>query len=119
MLFRSLVEAFRGAGFTVHAETNGTRPLPEGIDWVTLSPKSDVPGLSGDGTVHLEKADEVKVVFPAPEVERWAAFPAAWHFLQPCDGPDREENTAETLAYIKSHPFWRLSIQTHKYLGIR
>jgi len=106
----SLVEGLHRAGFAVHVETNGTRPLPEGVDWVTLSPKS---------AVVLERADEVKVVFPDPGTERWAAFPAAWHFLQPCDGPELEQNTAEALAYIKSHPFWRLSLQTHKYLGIR
>ena len=110
-----LVEALHGAGFKVHVETNGTRPLPEGVDWVTLSPKTDVPGLKGDGKVVLEKADEVKVVYLGKEVGKWAEFPAAWHFLQPCSCA----NTAETVAYIQAHPCWRLSLQTHKYLNIR
>ena len=110
-----LVEALHGAGFKVHVETNGTRVLPEGIDWVTVSPKRDVEGLKGDGAVVLEKADEVKVVFLGKDVEEWAEFPAAWHFLQPCSCA----NTAETVAYIQAHPRWRLSLQTHKYLNIR
>ena len=110
-----LVEALHDAGFRVHAETNGTRPLPDGIDWVTLSPKSDVPGLKGDGTVVLTGADEVKIVYLGADVERWASFPALWHFLQPCSC----ENTEKTTAYILAHPHWRLSLQTHKYLNIR
>ena len=111
----TLVDVLHATGFKVHVETNGTRALPEGVDWVTLSPKCDVEGLKGDGTVVLEKADEVKVVFLGKEVERWAEFPAEWHFLQPCSCM----NTAETVAYIQAHPRWRLSLQTHKYLNIR
>ena len=114
-LDRELVDALKKAGFLIHVETNGTRTLPEGVDWVTLSPKSDVPGLKGDGTVVLEKADEVKIVFQDADVEGWAGFPAAWHFLQPCSCA----NTAETIDYIRRHPHWRLSLQTHKYLNIR
>ena len=114
-LDKPLVEALHGAGFRIHMETNGTRKLPEGIDWITLSPKADVPGLKGDGTVLLEKADEVKVVFQGADVEKWADFPAPWHFLQPCSC----DNTEETVGYIQRHPGWRLSIQTHKYLNIK
>ena len=114
-LDRGLTEALHSAGFRIHVETNGTRLLPEGTDWVTLSPKSDVPGLKGDGSVVLEKADEVKVVYLGSDVERWAEFPAPWHFLQPCSCG----NTAETIDYIQRHPHWRLSLQTHKYLNIR
>jgi organic radical activating enzyme len=110
-----LVGALHGAGFKVHVETNGTRLLPEGVDWVTVSPKAGVEGLKGDGTVVLGKADEVKVVFLGTDVEEWADFPAPWHFLQPCSCG----NTAETVEYIQSHPHWRLSLQTHKYLNIR
>lgn len=110
-----LVEAFHAAGFRIHVETNGTHSLPEGVDWVTMSPKSDVPGLKGDGTVVLTRADEVKVVFLGADVEKWADFPADWHFLQPCSC----SNTAGTVAYILEHPHWRLSLQTHKYLNIR
>ena len=114
-LDRPLVEALHQAGYLIHLETNGTHPLPEGIDWVTLSPKADVPGLKGDGRVVLERADEVKVVFLGPEAEKWAGFPAPWHFLQPCSC----ENTAETIDHIARNPHWRLSLQTHKLLNIR
>ena len=111
----TLVDALHEAGCKIHVETNGTRVLPEGVDWVTVSPKVDVEGLKGDGTVVLEKADEVKVVYLGKDVENWAAFPAMWHFLQPCSG----ENTEETMNYIMRHPRWRLSLQTHKLLNIR
>ena len=111
----TLVEALHTAGFQVHVETNGTRALPEEVDWVTVSPKADVQGLVGNGQVVLEKADEVKVVFQDKEVEKWAEFPARWHFLQPCSCG----NTEQTVSYILAHPRWRLSLQTHKYLDIR
>ena len=118
----ALVDALHGAGCRIHVETNGTKLLPEGVDWVTLSPKTDVPGLKGDGTVVLEKADEVKVVYAGSVDEKWAAFPADWHFLQPCDTGDAQKNralTAETIDHIQRNPVWRLSLQTHKLLNIR
>ena len=117
-----LVDALHGAGFKVHVETNGTRPLPKGVDWITLSPKTDVQGLRGDGTVVLEKADEIKVVYEGGVDGKWAAFPAEWHFLQPCDTGDEEKNKAllaETIDHIQRNPVWRLSLQTHKLLNIR
>jgi organic radical activating enzyme len=120
-LDEALVNALHGAGYRIHVETNGTRPLPEGVDWVTLSPKSDVPGLKGDGTVVLEKADEVKVVYVGGVDEKWAAFPAEWHFLQPCDTGSPEKNKAilaETIDHIQRNPAWRLSLQTHKLSNI-
>ena len=110
-----LVEAFHGAGYRIHIETNGTRPLPPGIDWVTLSPKTDVPGLRGDGSVVLERADELKLVYTGGDVSRWASFPATVHSLQPCSCA----NTAEVIRYLLSHPEWTLSLQTHKYLNIQ
>lgn len=114
-----LISAFHQAGYTVHMETNGTRPIPPGVDWVTLSPKDQVAGLTGNGTVVLGRADEVKLVFaPGVDPAAWASFPATWHFLQPCDAAGRM-NTAETISYIEAHPIWRLSLQTHKLLGIR
>ncbi len=114
-----LISAFHAAGFTVHMETNGTREVPAGVDWVTLSPKDQVAGLTGNGTVVLGRADEVKLVFaPGVDPAAWASFPATWHFLQPCDA-DGRMNTAETISYIEAHPIWRLSLQTHKLLGIR
>ena len=136
-LDNALVDALHGAGFRIHVETNGTRPLPAGVDWVTLSPKTDVKGLKGDGTVVLERdvkglkgdgtvvlerADEVKVVYEGFPVDKWAAFPADWHFLQPCDTGDETKNQAilaETMDHIQRHPLWRLSLQTHKLLKIR
>ena len=120
-LDKVLVDALRDAGYKVHVETNGTRPLPD-VDWVTLSPKEDVKGLKGDGTVVLERADEVKVVYEDGVDEKWAAFPADWHFLQPCDTGDPEKNQAlvqKTIDHIQRHPLWRLSLQTHKLLNIR
>ncbi len=114
-----LISAFHAAGYSAHMETNGTLLLPAGVDWVTLSPKDQVAGLKGNGTVVLEKADEVKLVLaPGVEPSAWEAFPATWHFLQPCDAAGRM-NTAETISYIEAHPIWRLSLQTHKLLGIR
>ena len=121
-LDEALVDALHGAGFKVHVETNGTRPLPKGVDWITLSPKTDVQGLRGDGTVVLEKADEIKVVYEGGVDGKWASFPAEWHFLQPCDTGDDEKNKAllaETIDHIQRNPVWRLSLQTHKLLNIR
>ena len=115
----ALLEAFHAAGYTVHMETNGTRPVPSGVDWVTLSPKNQVTGLQGNGTVVLEKADELKLVLaPGVDPTEWATFPATWHFLQPCDTAGRP-NIPEVISYIESHPIWRLSLQTHKLLNIR
>ncbi len=112
-----LVEALHAAGYKLHLETNGTRTIPEGIDWVTLSPKEDVVD---NGKVALQKADELKLVLaPGVDPAKWAGFPASWHFLQPCALVDGSANTAQTVAYIQTHPKWRLSLQTHKLLNIR
>lgn len=104
----ALVQALHGAGFRVHMETNGTLPVPDGIDWITMSPKT--------GKVALEKANELKLVLtPDADPERWSDFPADWRFLQPCSC----RNTDEAVSYILAHPIWRLSLQTHKYLDIK
>lgn len=108
----AFVQAFHRAGFSLHIETNGTHPLPEGIDWVTLSPKED---WQPQGTVVLEKADELKLVYTGQDVQRWLSFPADHYFLQPCSG----ENTKEVVRYVLDHPRWSLSLQTHKILDIR
>ena len=121
-LDRELVDALHAAGYQIHVETNGTRPLPEGVDWITLSPKTDVKGLKGEGTVVLERADEVKVVYEDGVDRKWAAFPADWHFLQPCDTGDPQKNgaiLAQTIDHIQRNPAWRLSLQTHKLLKIK
>ncbi len=114
-LDEELVEAFHSVDMEVAVETNGTRVPPAGLDWVCLSPKAGAE-------VVLERADELKLVYPQAEPEaqpeRWAAFPAGVRLLQPMDGPDRAANTAAAVAYCLTHPQWRLSVQTHKDLGI-
>jgi 7-carboxy-7-deazaguanine synthase (Cx14CxxC type) len=109
----ALVAALHGAGFEIAIETNGTLLPPSGIDWVCVSPKAGAP-------LALTQGDELKLVFPqvgmAPERFEGLAFD---HFLlQPMDGPARAANTAAAIAYCLAHPRWRLSLQTHKYLGI-
>ncbi len=108
-----LVAALHGRGFSIALETNGTLPAPGGIDWVCVSPKADA-------TVVQRRGQELKLVFPQGGVDP-AAF-ETWGFerflLQPMDGPDREANTRAAIAYCLAHPRWRLSVQTHKYLGI-
>ena len=93
---------------------NGTLPLPAGIDWICLSPK-------GRNPVVVERASEIKLVFPQPdgEPERWADFPAEHHFLQPLDDASAEANLRAAAGYCLDHPQWRLSLQTHKLIGIR
>ena len=122
-----LIDALHQADYNIHIETNGTRPVPEMIDWVTLSPKEDVPGLAGNGKVVLEEANEVKLVYdgtiPEDRLAYWSDFPAPWHFLQPCDTGDPVKNEAvlrETIAYVQQRgPIWRLSLQMHKILNIK
>ena len=89
-------------------ETNGTRPLPDGIDWVTCSPKENAP-------VVLERIDEIKVVYTGQDLSAYAEIPARYHFLQPCSC----QNTKEVVDYILRHPRWRLSLQTHKLIDIQ
>jgi 7-carboxy-7-deazaguanine synthase len=109
-----LAVAFHAEGFTVAVETNGTREAPRGIDWICVSPKAGAPLVQKSG-------NELKLVFPQP-----AAMPPLFEsldfdhfFLQPMDGPSVEENTRLAVEYCMAHPRWRLSLQTHKTLGIR
>lgn len=110
----ALVSAFHDAGCEIAIETNGTRLPPAGIDWVCVSPKADA-------TLVLKSGDELKLVYPqeGAEPERFASLAFQHFFLQPMDGPDREDNTRRAIAYCLSHPQWRLSVQTHKVLGLR
>lgn len=104
-----LLHRLHDNGRYICIETNGTQLLPMGIDWVTCSPKGDAP-------VMLEKIDEVKVVYTGQDVETYHKQLKADHYsLQPCSGL----NTAETVAYVLAHPWWRLSLQTHKLIDIR
>ena len=101
-------------GFEVAVETNGTLPPPPGIDWLCVSPKAGAP-LRG-----ARQGNELKLVFPqeGAEPERFEGLAFDHFFLQPMDGPAREANTAAALRYCLAHPRWRLSLQTHKLLGI-
>jgi 7-carboxy-7-deazaguanine synthase (Cx14CxxC type) len=112
-LDEALIAAFHQAGFEVAIETNGTRPAPSGIDWICVSPKA------GTDLV-LRSGHELKLIFPQEnaEPELYEHLDFQHFFLQPMDGPNREENTQLTLRYCLEHPRWRLSLQTHKLLGI-
>jgi 7-carboxy-7-deazaguanine synthase len=109
----SAVEALHAVGFEVAVETNGTRLPPAGIDWVCVSPKIGADLILTQGT-------ELKLVYPqlGGEPEKFAGLDFTHFFLQPMDGLRREQNTQAAIAYCLKHPRWRLSLQTHKYMGI-
>ncbi len=113
-LNKALVDALHAHGFVVAVETNGTQPAPAGLDWICVSPKADAPLV-------LRAGHELKLVFPQAGVdpERFLDLPFAHFSLQPMDGADRDDNTRLAVAYCLAHPRWRLSLQTHKALGIR
>ncbi len=112
-LDEALVEALHDAGFEIAIETNGTRRAPRGVDWICVSPKAGAELVLAEG-------DELKLVYPqeGAEPERFAGLKFRHFFLQPMDGPERDGNTALAVQYCLEHPQWRLSLQTHKYLGI-
>jgi len=114
------VEMLHKAGKYVAIETNGTRILPENLDWVTVSPKND---FCEDAEVVIQKADELKMVFLGQDMEKHLTKPLAkYHFLQPCDTDDEiknKENLDDCILYCLKHPEWRLSLQIHKLIGIR
>jgi 7-carboxy-7-deazaguanine synthase (Cx14CxxC type) len=109
----ALIEAAHGEGFFVAVESNGTIAPPPGIDWLCISPKAGAPLKAAWG-------QELKLVFPQPGLS-----PAAFErmdferfYLQPMDGPERLQNTEAAVAFCLDHPLWRLSLQTHKMIGI-
>ena len=108
-----LVDALHAEKFEVAVETNGTRPAPADLDWICVSPKAGTD-------LELRAGNELKLVFPQegarPDLFEDLAF--EHFFLQPMDGPDRSLNTTEAVQYCLQHPKWRLSLQTHKMLGI-
>lgn len=108
-----LVAALHAEGFRIAIETNGTCEPPPGIDWICMSPKAGAE-------VVLRHGDELKLVYPQDGLDPADVVDLAFDhfFLQPMDGPRREEHTAAAVAYCLAHPRWRLSLQTHKYLGI-
>ena len=109
-----LVDALHAEGFEIAVETNGTRLPPPGVDWICVSPKAA-------SDLVLRRGNELKLVFPqlGAEPERFAAMAFDHFFLQPLDGPEVADATRRALEYCLAHPQWRLSLQTHKLLGIR
>lgn len=111
----ALIAALHGRGFEVAVETNGTQLAPPGLDWICVSPKANAP-------LRLSQGDELKLVYPQPEPEAqpecFVDLAFQHFFLQPLDGPKREVHTRAAVAYCLAHPPWRLSLQTHKGLGI-
>ena len=110
----ALIDALHARGFSVAVETNGTIAAPDGLDWICVSPKADAPVVQTRG-------QELKLVFPQPKAmpERFEHLQFERFWLQPMDGPDQAANTAAAVAYCLQHPRWRLSVQTHKYIGVR
>ena len=140
---KQLIEALHNAGFYICIETNGTRPLPDGIDWITCSPKftnnhspitNNQSPITNHQSLALRKVNEVKVVYTGnydPEIwrqqleaEHWLLQPLRYTgewLIENVDSweDDRNDNLDDTVRYILSHPFWRLSVQLHKIAGLR
>lgn len=112
-LDEGLITALHRRGFEVAVETNGTLAAPPGIDWVCVSPKGRAP-------LRLTSGDEIKVVFPQTNVdpEEFVSLAFRHFFIQPMDGPMAAENRLAALEYCERNPRWRLSLQTHKLIGI-
>ena len=108
-----LIDALHARGFRIAVETNGTCAAPDGIDWICMSPKAGADLV-------LTSGDELKLVYPQPTLlpETVEHLDFTHRYLQPMDGPERDTNTAAAVSYCLAHPRWRLSMQTHKYLGI-
>lgn len=108
-----LINALHEKGFVIAVETNGTCEAPKGIDWICVSPK-------GKSEILLKKGHELKLVYPQAEAHpnRFELLEFDSFYLQPMDGPALEANTLACIEYCKAHPQWRLSLQTHKLLGI-
>ncbi len=109
----ALIDALHACGFEIGVETNGTQSAPEGLDWICVSPK-------GGTDIALTSGSELKLVYPQPDAlpDRFADWDFQHFFLQPMDGPDQAANIAAATAYCLAHPRWRLSLQTHKLIGI-
>jgi 7-carboxy-7-deazaguanine synthase (Cx14CxxC type) len=112
-LDRALIEALHALHFEIAVESNGTVHAPDGLDWLCISPKAGAE-------LRQRTGDELKLVFPQQNLnpDDFSLLPFRHFFLQPMDGPERVANTAATVEYCKQHPQWRLSLQTHKILGI-
>lgn len=109
----ALIAAVKAHGFEIALETNGTLPVPAGVDWICVSPKAD-------NALQQTRGQELKLVFPqtGADPSRFVDLDFQHFFLQPMDGPDKIAHTRDAVRYCMDHPQWRLSIQTHKVLGI-
>lgn len=110
----TLIDAVHANGFIIAIETNGTIDVPSGVDWVCVSPKADA-------ALVVTRGDELKLVYPQArgEPDKYERLNFTHRFLQPMDGTERAANTKAAIDYCLAHPSWRLSAQTHKFLGIR
>ena len=113
-LDEAAIDAFHARGLAVAVETNGTQQPPRGLDWICVSPKARAPLV-------LTRGNELKLVYPQPDLDPASLEHLDFEqfFLQPMDGPNVRANTVAALQYCLSHPRWRLSLQTHKLVGIR
>ena len=113
-LDESVIDELHQQGFEVAVETNGTRPAPHSLDWICVSPKAGAPFVQTSG-------NELKLVYPQENAapKKFAGLDFQHFFLQPMDGPDIVSNTERAIEYCLRHPQWRLSIQTHKLVGVR
>ena len=115
----------QATGKKIAIETNGTNPLPEGIDWITVSPKTGIADMVGNPEIRVDRADEIKVVDTGQDLDAYFDLPCRGEstlmYLQPCyvaDSRIRESNTLRTVRRVLEDPRWTLSLQTHRYLGI-
>jgi 7-carboxy-7-deazaguanine synthase len=112
-LDQALVSAMHLAGFEIAIETNGTKPLPEGIDWICVSPKASAE-------VIIQTGHELKLVYPQLDAmpEKFTTLNFDHFYLQPMDNQDQNNNTQQVIEYCMRHPQWKMSLQTHKIIGI-
>jgi 7-carboxy-7-deazaguanine synthase (Cx14CxxC type) len=109
-----LISELHQRGFEVAVETNGTKPAPKSLDWICVSPKAGAPLVQKSG-------NELKLVYPQEKAppEEFERLDFRHFFLQPMDGPHTAANTEAAIEYCLRHPLWRLSLQTHKLVGLR
>ncbi len=115
----ALISLLHKWGYYIAMETNGTHKIPEGIDWVTCSPKT---AFVTNGSIVIKEASEVKVVFDNEHAISDFAIDAAEYYVQPCDVGDQEKNAEilkQTVAFVESHPKWKLSLQQQKIINVR
>ncbi len=112
-LDKPAIDALHAAGFEIGVETNGTRPAPAGLDWICVSPKAGT-------SLRITSGNELKLVYPQEDArpEDFENLEFSHLHLQPMDGPERDKHTRLAVEYCLRHPQWRLSLQTHKYIGI-